>query len=386
MVEALELPLAEAVEMCLEIADTTGTAGFFHAGWAKNTSHQAALALGPPTGCTSDILVNLDADNIIGELFLEKVARHFTDEAVGCVAFRGAEGATTGRVAVRPAVFEKLGGYDQEPGIHGSGGQDVDLCHRAKICTKVVQVSGGSGTEQCHRTVGYPVLNIRPGEPKKHERTYAKISKVFNPRNLKWGNMNTENWNAMSEKRKRAGALAYKRNVGLEVGGWRVAHVNRNQLAGLVGMASRDLATHFSTGTSSLDIVEGLPPPPPAGPPPGASSSSSGGGVGGLPPPPPETQTAPASSSGGVGGLPPLPLKAKTAPASSGGGVGGLPPPPPQATTAAPKTKPPPPPADPPVPPPDRPPPPVPPRRVYVFSFGLRLVERWLSTRPAAVE
>lgn len=89
----------------------------------KNKSHSYAIG---------DILVCLDADNIIGEEYCQSLTQSIltTKESI----FHGWTGdwsdGTTGRLAYHKDVFYSLGGYDED--LLPCGFQDLDLRDRAK--------------------------------------------------------------------------------------------------------------------------------------------------------------------------------------------------------------------------------------------------------------
>ncbi|CAE7583726.1 unnamed protein product [Symbiodinium natans] len=181
-------PLFEAakIEVLLAFADLSPTAGFFHMSWAKNSSHRLAadhaVALGRPAEAT--VLCNLDADNLVGEQFLDCTLEAFHASGLLALHARGIEAATTGRVLVRLSVWPALNGYDQEADTWGSGYQDVDLLHRVKTLGRVELLRRADG----HRTTGYAL----PNDPKnqKKDRSSAKIVHVQNVptgKALTWG-------------------------------------------------------------------------------------------------------------------------------------------------------------------------------------------------------
>ncbi len=211
----------------LVLARAQPTSGYYHASESKNTSHLAAIhGAGGSAPSTHHVLVNLDCDNIMGDAFLKSVIRTFAGTARGAgklncdlVAWRGHEGATTGRIAVTADAFTWLRGYDEE-GTYGSGGQDVDLIKRAQKAKQFVtkQVKGLRMTvEDSHKEVGYPIPNAAN---RKDDRNIAKICNCYNPNNFTWGGMNNFNYDLM-QGRLREGKL--QRNTHkemLEMLGW----------------------------------------------------------------------------------------------------------------------------------------------------------------------
>ena len=198
--------------------------GAYHACRAKNTSHAAAVTVhrasisgrglaaepqpfkwvaGVDDEADKDhILVNLDCDNIMGGGFVKSVVDSFgvsasatADARSDSVAWRGHEGATTGRVAGSADLFLRLRGYDEE-NVMGSGGQDVDLIHRYKKAGRrhVEAKYSRRGLAESHDVVGYPLPN---SSNRRADRNTSKTVNCHNPMNLTWGQMNDRNWAAM---------------------------------------------------------------------------------------------------------------------------------------------------------------------------------------------
>ena len=51
----------------------------------------------------------------------------FEEPSIAAIHAQGAESGTCGRLALRLPAWLAIRGYDQEPGTHGSGFQDIDL-------------------------------------------------------------------------------------------------------------------------------------------------------------------------------------------------------------------------------------------------------------------
>jgi hypothetical protein len=94
-------------------------ATYFHHAHAKNLSHRLARGA---------IVCNLDADNYIGEGFVEYLLNIFQAKPNGFM--RAVRGQVYGRMAFRKTDFLKLGGYDER--MKGWGAEDLDLAGRAK--------------------------------------------------------------------------------------------------------------------------------------------------------------------------------------------------------------------------------------------------------------
>lgn len=102
---------------------------------AKNVAHRMA---------TGDILVNVDADNILGERFVHELRRIWTGAHIGKidenVVMRAIKansfepirsGGGGGRVAISRSLFNRIGGYDET--FSHWGGEDRDLVARAVV-------------------------------------------------------------------------------------------------------------------------------------------------------------------------------------------------------------------------------------------------------------
>lgn len=113
----------------LRFAQAPGQRTFRHS-HAKNMAH--ALA-------TGDYLCNVDADNYIGEGFVDHLRTKFTRSPNAFVAtYRfdprlnaGLYKGCMGRVAMSRTNFHLLGGYDESPRFRGWSGEDSDLVIRA---------------------------------------------------------------------------------------------------------------------------------------------------------------------------------------------------------------------------------------------------------------
>ncbi|WP_433654658.1 glycosyltransferase [Nocardia sp. CA-128927] len=99
-----------------------GTEQFFHCSKAKNLAHFAA---------TGDLLVNLDADNFIGDTIVSwrAVWAQHGDTVIQNRYEDGSDG-TYGRIGLPRTHFMALGGYDEE--MYPVAVQDLDLVERAR--------------------------------------------------------------------------------------------------------------------------------------------------------------------------------------------------------------------------------------------------------------
>ena len=233
----------QELEVRLAFADLQPTDRYFHASWAKNTSHQFALrCIGSDCELHEHILVNLDCDIVLPPRFSESVLSKFRSPALQLLGCRGAQPATNGRLAIRASAFVGLGGYDQEPDIYGSGYQDIDLRDRVRIAPfphnrGVVKACFDQESAADPSLTGWALPNTSFDFATTHEdRNLAKMTYVYNPHHLTWGDMNEANRDVMMAKQQRAGSAGWKRNAGLEQLGWPfievpldcIAHVLRN--------------------------------------------------------------------------------------------------------------------------------------------------------------
>lgn len=101
----------------------------FHMARSKNTSHRRAKG---------EILINLDADNVATEVFTRHVRQRF-EKGVDVLHFfdRGNFGGGCGRLAIRAAVYNAVGGYDEQ--MHDWGFDDLDLWKRCEAMGYVVE-------------------------------------------------------------------------------------------------------------------------------------------------------------------------------------------------------------------------------------------------------
>ena len=126
---------------------------YWHASWAKNSSHSAGSALhhAAQSGGVAPaplVLVNCDNDNLLTTQFINTLVEHAPNltapvgsaHFLAMLRFNGRDGGVTGRIALSASVFRQLGGYDQS--FSPMGYQDVDLARRAAALGTVKLVSG----------------------------------------------------------------------------------------------------------------------------------------------------------------------------------------------------------------------------------------------------
>ncbi len=182
----------------------------WHASIGKNSSHlfglRGAIARGWPL--QDIVVVNLDCDQVFAPSFLvavlnsfqrvDTLSDHFVAACVPGVSASGGGGPLTGRIAVHGPSFLRIGLYDQEEGIVGSGGQDVDLIRRLR---KVAQSSRIPGN--VWEGVGTALPNHISGNLKRsNEAKVANMSEAdFQLAGGRtWADVNDHNWALFKEK------------------------------------------------------------------------------------------------------------------------------------------------------------------------------------------
>ncbi|MCP4241725.1 MAG: hypothetical protein GY772_14290, partial [bacterium] len=120
----------------------------WHASRGKNAAHMFAIEhtvfMFGAAALESLVLVNMDCDNVCGGRFsrslLQALERPGLTGGVAPVSPvtpsatpASAHAALTGRVAAWAVDFLRVGGYDEEPGVMGMGGQDIDLLKRLAV-------------------------------------------------------------------------------------------------------------------------------------------------------------------------------------------------------------------------------------------------------------
>ena len=112
----------------------------YHSSKAKNLAHRLAMSKAP------DVLFNLDADNYLSIDTLALVEEVFGNAGRPCFHNWSGENAdgSSGRVALRPADWVAVGGYDEE--LMPASWQDLDLLIRCRA----------AGIEYVHDRRGVP--------------------------------------------------------------------------------------------------------------------------------------------------------------------------------------------------------------------------------------
>jgi hypothetical protein len=163
---------------------------FWHASVAKNTSHRVA---------EEEVLVNVDADNLVGPDFPVDVVKHF-QQGYTVLQYEWGQG-TCGRIAYRRQDFMKLRGYDED--AHPMGAQDVDLVSRLK------ELPGASMRKTKVPKFSQAIVNTQA----------QKICCCDPSIKLRWGQMDSENREAFKRRRSN-GELVRNRdkdNIGVSV-------------------------------------------------------------------------------------------------------------------------------------------------------------------------
>ena len=135
----------------------TGMLKFWHASYAKNAAHVAAMH---EYGVNENVwLCNLDADNLITPSWCLSVWKLINERktiAGACIRCGGEIiGALTGRMLYRSCDFLALGGYDENG--TPSGGQDVDIRTRMELLFYRNNDRGVPKTWPCPRVMNFDV-------------------------------------------------------------------------------------------------------------------------------------------------------------------------------------------------------------------------------------
>lgn len=137
------------------------TPAHFHMSHAKNVAHR----------CAGDgVLCNLDSDNFLDGDYI-RYLREFFRRDNGRAILRCTGNGRGGRVAMRRALFEELGGYDES--MTGWGYEDVDIVERARL-------AGCFITAYCGRA---PFLDNTKEERSSHYAENDRADWITNNRN-----------------------------------------------------------------------------------------------------------------------------------------------------------------------------------------------------------
>jgi hypothetical protein len=131
----------------------------FHGAKSKNLAHR---------GGSGDILVNLDADNFLGEEYCARLLKEFEDPNILLHAYskleEGDSNGTWGRIAVTRDNFYRLGGYTEcfEP----YGYDDKNFIARAQgLGIRLVTIKGKRYAYCIEHSHDVRVENLAPNQP-----------------------------------------------------------------------------------------------------------------------------------------------------------------------------------------------------------------------------
>ena len=219
------LYVASSGDMAGEVVPSSARQRYWHASQCKNAAHVFAAQEVKKQGIAPEsvVLVNMDADNIMPPAYLEHLLSGFQAETqratmagfnpqlvpLRAIVARSATGGLTGRIAMSLPDFARLGGYDEEPDIYGTGYQDVDLLVRAKSMvtdfteqSQKLMLRKDAAVYRMPCEAGAAFLN-EPNLTVKEDRGSSKI-KNLDPEVVKifktWGRINQANVSQMCAK------------------------------------------------------------------------------------------------------------------------------------------------------------------------------------------
>ena len=228
----------------------------WHASKAKNTSHVFAMVAAQRFWDLADVcLISLDCDQIFTESYVAAVRRSFAGFAGRLQVFpvclpslvrSGGGGSLTGRCAYTCFSFLAIGGYDEEPGVLGSGAQDVDICMRL-----AKQAAGGEAPEDVREGIGDALPNHPSGATSFRLSTEAKVANISQgdfqaAGGSTWADVNKHNWRIMKAKMR----TGYVRNG-----------VTGADLPGLLDSMSRRCGCRWSSPFVALRSKQSAPAP-----------------------------------------------------------------------------------------------------------------------------
>jgi len=161
----------------------------WHCAVAKNAVH----FLGCSKADRGGVLVNCDADNLLGEDFALDVRERFAagPEKVRVVHYHGCEGrseGTYGRIALWRETFERLGGYDEETEPAG--------CHDTDLIARAAQQESGRGGRFGPFVIRVDSRRLCQAIPNMKWQTVEHTSS-----RMKWGAMDQRNRGILSTRR-----------------------------------------------------------------------------------------------------------------------------------------------------------------------------------------
>jgi hypothetical protein len=196
-----------------------GAAHWFHASVTKNTAARFAmereLALGT---FQQTFLVTLDCDNVMPAAYPRRVAEQMAKGyRQGFVLWRektcaGGHGGTCGRIGTWMHDGHRVGMYDEEPDILGSGAQDIDFMERVRLL--------GRERDLTHLV---PQIDVGIAVPNSLHADFAEnwsVAKIknCNPEDVArlktWAAFNAQNSRTFAKKKKERDATRNNRKFG----------------------------------------------------------------------------------------------------------------------------------------------------------------------------
>ena len=225
------LVLASAGEVAFgPVSELPAANRWFHMSVSKNTAARFAIEqelssagggggrATPKRIGTGTLLINLDADNIMAESYplrlMEEAARGYQR---GLVVWKQSRtpgmGGTCGRIATWLQDGWEVGMYDEEPGVVGSGSQDIDFKDR------VLKLAVGTGEQEPLRRLPQQDIGICLANPTNNSTDWSQAKiRNCNPKDIKrlenWGRFNGENCRIFAKKMKGGNMVRNQRKFG----------------------------------------------------------------------------------------------------------------------------------------------------------------------------
>ena len=225
------LVLASAGEVAFgPVSELPAANRWFHMSVSKNTAARFAIEqelssagggggrATPERIGTGTLLINLDADNIMAESYplrlMEEAARGYQRGlVVRKQSGRPGMGGTCGRMATWLRDGWEVGMYDEEPGVVGSGSQDIDFKER------VLMLARGTGKQEPLRRLPQQDVGICLANPVDTSTDWSKVKiQNCNPEDIKkfenWACFNGENCKIFAKKIKDGNMVRNQRKFG----------------------------------------------------------------------------------------------------------------------------------------------------------------------------